>query len=332
MQHPFEIAGFKAPYHFVGAHEKVHVAGDHCQAAGTCDVCGTCYRYGADFQDSQGVHFSTGLICAAKSLLDYGDLTLAQEVKTAHKELMRKIRNDKWERAEQERKQAQKERAELDVQTFRTTYGDEEKRRLSTIGHPLNWRRERGDSWADAVQYWIDNGNFRRAGECLNEGLQAFEDGTGEPLVIIPKLCPSDAARHLGAPKERITIEGVVRFKTSFEGAYGFVYLYKIATTDGQLVGVKTSSPLGKEVGDQWHGLSVGDSEVLTGTVKSHDTDKYEEYRPITWIQRCKVGAPKVKAPKKPRASKPKAERGKKAKQTNDSGLFVGECDTTIIV
>lgn len=110
-RHPFARAGYAAPYRFVAPHEAVYqpCPGAPVQAAGTCDVCGTCYRYGATFRDANGVQFRTGCDCAAKSLRDF-DSALAAKADRAGKDFRNAAARER--RAAKRRDAAAKREAE----------------------------------------------------------------------------------------------------------------------------------------------------------------------------------------------------------------------------
>jgi len=301
--HPFARAGYVAPYVCVGAHIKQYraCADAPVQAAGSCDVCGTCYKYGATFQDANGAKFNTGLDCAAKALIEYGaDPDLTATVKSAKADLMRQVRDEKNAVKREARAQAiaaeRKERQarELAERDAFVVEFEQCRAELSAIAHPRPELAARGLSWADAVRWHLDGGHHRAALESMQAGLAALAGGTAKPRQIVPTI--GENPRHVGKIGERVTVRGTVKGRFGFDGAYGTTWIVKIVTDEGDLVAVKTSSlnafeEIRKdEYGNEFtHLLGVGERVAVKATVKSHESDKYERGAPVTWVQRCKA-------------------------------------------
>jgi hypothetical protein len=175
---------------------------------------------------------------------------------------------------------------------------------LAKIAHSKDWAAEKGESAADEVNYWLkDAKNFRRGLEVAEEHLAAFRAGDFIP-VAAPLPTPAADAKHIGAVKDRLVFKGTCVAKIWFEGFYGSSCIVKVITEDGDIVGWKTSSPWGIATpdadGDQI--LNVGDKVQFKATVKSHDTDSYNDNKPCTWVARAKAFTPKAKKTRKRKA------------------------------
>jgi hypothetical protein len=288
-RHPFARAGYAAPYRFVAPHEAVHRAGDNVQAAGTCDVCGTCYRYGATFADANGVEFRTGCDCAAKSLRDY-DSALAAKAERAGKDLRNAAARER--RATKRREAA--ERREREAAEREAGWISElsalDLAALDRVGHPLDWARDKGLSWADAVRWHGERGNVRRALDLAHDGLRAVAAGQAPALVSVPTVDPA-RSRHVGAVKERRGFRATVLAVIWFDGAYGASAIVKMVTDDGALLAWKTASPWAIAPPDEDGActLEIGAKVAFRATVKCHDRDNYNDDAPVTWITRAKA-------------------------------------------
>jgi len=288
--HPFARAGYAAPYRFLAPHEAVHRAGDRLQAAGTCDVCGTCYRYGATFADANGVKFRTGCDCAAKSLRDF-DSALAAKAERAAKDFRNAAARER--RAAKHREAAERreaERAEREA-GWVSELSALDLAALDRVGHPLDWAREKGLSWADAVRWHGERGNVRRALDLAHEGLRAVAAGQAPALVTVPTADPA-RSRHVGSVKERRVFDAVLLARIDFDTAFGPQCIVKMLTDDGALIAWKSGSPWGilpadeDTDGDRW---TPGRRLRFKATVKAHSTDDYNDGAPITWVTRAKA-------------------------------------------
>lgn len=281
MTHPFVQAGYIAPYTYIGAQECVHRAGDELRPAGTCDVCGTCYRYGARFRDANGVAFSTGCDCASKSLRDI-DPKLAQQAKLAKRDIMRENRKAQRQAAREKAAAEREEREAADKILIVSDY-EQNRATLAKIGHPLDWAREKGLSWADSIDWLIQNNKHRDIASSIQKGLNLIQQNKAPKLLRVPQ--PSDS-KHVGAIKERVQIAGQLRSVTSFDGRYGATHIVKIVTDQGDLIAVRTSSlrAFRSNNGD----LEIGQAVAFSGTVKSHNRDEYANGANVTWLTRCK--------------------------------------------
>lgn len=286
--HPFARAGYPGPYTYIGATEKVHripggalSGADLCQPGGCCDVCGTGFRYGATFRDSRGVEFTTGCDCAVKSLRDY-DSEMAEIARNAKREIIRANKAAARADARARADEARAEREAAVVEAYQALDLDA----LSAIAHPLKWAEEKGLSWADAVRWHADNGNFRRAHDLAHEGAAMLASGDFRPVRVLPTVDATKSA-HIGAVKERRVFEATILAAIAFETDYGWQYIIKMATTDGDLLAWKSSSPWG--IVDEPEDLQVGAAVRFKATIKGHGSDSYNDNAPITWVIRCKA-------------------------------------------
>lgn len=287
--HPFEQAGFRAPYTFVRACERVHripggalSGADAFRPGGTCDVCGTAFRYGATFRDRDGVEFTTGCDCAVKALHDV-DPAAAEAARNAKRTILAMNRSAERIAARETAKREREEAERLEAESFASCDVDA----LAVIAHPLGWARDKGLSFADAVRYWSERGNFRRATELAHEGHAMLASGEYEPVRVLPTF---DAAtsKHVGTIGKRIAFEGIVLARVAFEGAYGISYIVKIATDAGDLVAWKTSNPWAIAA-DENAEVVVGTRVRFKATIKEHGHDSYNGGCPVTWVARAKA-------------------------------------------
>lgn len=94
------------------------------------------------------------------------------------------------------------------------------------------------------------------------------------------KRAAAPASTHYGTIGQRVTLTAEVTFMREFDSAYGTKTLVKFRTEGANLMWWATS----------WLGeLKVGDTVTITGTVKSHDADRFDG-SPVTTLTRCKLG------------------------------------------
>ena len=285
-KHPFEHAGYAHPYNLIGSVEAWHDPlegslwndGSARKPAGSCDVCGTCFGSGAQFVDSAGKVFQTGFRCAEKAFLNFGEVEIAgkldQLARNATSEFQaqkRKVRNAK--RAEEARIAREKVEADLEV-----AYNAIDLAPLEEIAHPLEFRAIKGDSWADAVRYFLDAGNIRKACRVAEDGLEAALAGDADPVLRLPTVADS---QHVGEIKKRAEFAATLIGAFHFETQFGMQSIYKFADDAGNALAWKTSGCLGD--------FEIGDRLKFKATPKEHSKDRYNEDRPITWITRLKV-------------------------------------------
>jgi len=290
-RHPFARAGYAGPYKFVAPHLALHhVPGETARAGGSCDVCGTGYKYGATFEDANGVRFRTGCDCAWKALRDY-DSDLAEQAKQARKTLKRQLRDEARAKTRAERA-AERERERLEEERQLNSQIDEiDMDELEKYAHPMDWAARKGLSWADAVRYWMDErSNARKALDCAYEAREAIAKGYAvprrKPVTVDPAV-----SKHVGAIKKRQVFEATCMCVISFETAYGVQHVVKLVDDEGNLLVWKTSNPGGLD-GEDEHGrrkfLDQGDRVTFKATVKDHGTDSYNDDAKCTYITRCK--------------------------------------------
>lgn len=111
-----------------------------------------------------------------------------------------------------------------------------------------------------------------------------------------PPRPPSAPSRHLGTLGARLTLDAEIVFVRDFEGDFGSRTLYKFQAAEGTLTWWTASLPT-KPSPPDLVGSSpppgpwvVGDLVTLTGTVKTHETDRYDG-RPVTVLTRVKLTA-----------------------------------------
>ena len=93
------------------------------------------------------------------------------------------------------------------------------------------------------------------------------------------KAAAAPASAHYGTIGQRVTLTAEITFMREFESAYGTKTLVKFRTEGANLMWWATS----------YVTFKVGDTVTLTGTVKAHDFDRFDN-SPVTTLTRCKVG------------------------------------------
>jgi hypothetical protein len=283
VAHPFVAAGYPAPYTFVRAAYRAHVIpgmdGDIHKPGGTCDVCGTCFKYGATFRAADGVEFTTGCDCAVKSLWDV-DREVAERAKACKREILAERRAElrAAERARREELHVERENAE------RAEFESCDVAALAVIAHPLDWAAAKGLSWADAVTWHAERGNFRKASELASEGHALLQGGEFEAVRVLPTI-DAAASKHVGAVKQRLTFTARILAMVWFDSDWGGVCFVKMVDTAGNLLVWKTGTPFTDE---NCNRLPVGTWVSFKGTVKDHGTDKYNDGAQCTYLTRCK--------------------------------------------
>lgn len=155
--HPFERSGLgKAPFRFVGMKEKVHVAGDHVQAGGTCMHCGMGIRYCYWIESADGRQSYVGSTCIGKT----GDARLVPLV----------------ESEERKRKRAQRdERARLARVATRKSL-ESIRERAAQLPHPNEHMAARGLTLADYGDYAVSRCSDRAAREMVAKIVRLVEE------------------------------------------------------------------------------------------------------------------------------------------------------------
>lgn len=143
--HVFERAGLGlAPFRCVGWNRMTFQAtpDSPVQPGGTCDFCGTAIIYAALIQSRDGKQFKVGCDCVSKT----GDEGLIEGYKTTPE-----YRKHQWELS---RAKALRVRQELEG-----LLKDEAiQAKLRAMEHPSAWRREKGDTKLEHLQYCLLNG------------------------------------------------------------------------------------------------------------------------------------------------------------------------------
>jgi hypothetical protein len=304
-KHPFAAAGYVAPYRFLAPVEAVYqaCADAPVQAAGSCDVCGTCFRYGAKFADANGVKFITGCDCAVKSLDSYdaaGNANTITRVKMVKRDMVNAAARA---RSAAKRADAAAERkAEWDAKRDAeiAACNEVDFAKLATMAHSQGWAADKGLTRADEVKYWMEERkNFRTAMDVAEQALADLASGDFTPATV---LAVAGDSKHIGEVKERLVFKGSVVAKIWFDTFYGSSCIVKVVTEAGDIVAWKTSAPWGIAPVAADGGsteLNVGDSVQFKATVKSHDTDSYNDDKPCTWVARAKAFTPKAKKARK---------------------------------
>jgi hypothetical protein len=103
------------------------------------------------------------------------------------------------------------------------------------------------------------------------------------------------AAQHVGTVGERITVDVKVVFRTSFDSAYGTVFLYVMVDAAGNKIVHKGSCIAPSEAND-YRSVQKGDRFTLKATVKEHGSREGEKQ---TIVNRPKCLAILERAPAK---------------------------------
>lgn len=90
---------------------------------------------------------------------------------------------------------------------------------------------------------------------------------------------------HIGAIGERLTMTATIGFMREFPSDFGTRTLIKFDAPGSTLMWWATAS-LWRDNLDPGRDWTVGDEVILTGTVKAHETDRYDG-RPVTLLSRC---------------------------------------------
>lgn len=230
--HPFEVLA-RGPYTFEGVSEHVHpIAGydlegkpipfEGFRAGGSCDYCSSPIRWAYKFRGSDNKTFKVGCDCALKGHAH--DAKSLEAVRLALKEARRVF---EFEKRSSESRAAKAAREA------------EEK--------AINEKAGRGAyTHAELEQMEIDReAEEARAAEERREAIESAR---------------REASEYIGSLDDRITVEGELIFRHSFESYYGVKTIQKFATKQGTVV-YMGSSPLP---------VRVGERALFTGTVKEH--------------------------------------------------------------
>lgn len=94
-------------------------------------------------------------------------------------------------------------------------------------------------------------------------------------------------SRHLGEIGERLTLPATVAFVREFSAEWGTRTLIKFQAPEGVLLWWASGSPVRPDR-DELTPWAVGDEVTVTGTVKAHESDRYDG-RDVTVLNRCKL-------------------------------------------
>lgn len=94
------------------------------------------------------------------------------------------------------------------------------------------------------------------------------------------KAAARPESAHQGVVGQKLTLSATVMFTRFFDNAYGGTTLVKFSTEGGDVQWWQSGVHE-----DEW---TIGQTVTLSGSVKAHDLDKFDQ-RPITTMTRCKV-------------------------------------------
>lgn len=307
-RHPFARAGYSAPYELIGAAACYHDAlegslfndGSARKPCGHCDVCGTCFGDGALWRDANGREFMTGLTCAAKAHRDYDDPAMVARLEEMRREARRDFAAQKRDATRERRAAERAAKEESEREDMRAMIHEIDRDILAKIAHPVEWRADQGQTMADYLAWCEEAGQLRRALETVSEAIAAFAHGKHEPAVVLPDISNS---KHVGehetykrgakAGQPKLTKSGAPKWARergvevyriglfSFETDFGWSSIVKFATRDGNVLAWKTSDPFGVT-----HDENKREWIRIDFTPKSHESDRYNEDRPVTWVTR----------------------------------------------
>jgi len=150
--HAFEEAGLgRAPFRFTGAEDTaeganaeglVNRGGMWTTPGGTCAYCGHAIVVLCHVVDADGKRFHVGSDCIAK----VGDKGMIDTVKRTIARRRTKKRNE-----------ATRRRIE---RTKELMTRDEVRKELEALGHPMQWRRDAGDSLLDWCEWMLSHGGM----------------------------------------------------------------------------------------------------------------------------------------------------------------------------
>jgi hypothetical protein len=172
-------------------------------------------------------------------------------------------------------------------------------------GKALQWARALTDADVATSDYLY---NLRAV--CTDDDIRPKRGGLAASVIVAAERAfekAAEAARqatnsnlHIGAVKERLTLELTLRGTREIDGHYGVSTLHRFEDAAGNAFIWFASNPYiipaTDSRGDK-HIIKVGETHTLSGTVKGHDDYKGRNQTKLT-----RVTVPKPKA--KPRAKK----------------------------
>lgn len=246
--HPFARFG-AGPWQCIAVTEKKYQAapGAPIQAGGTCDVCGTCIMYAYTFRCATGETFVTGCDCAQKAGRDYG-----KQCRTAMRAWRSEVRSRTTAAQREEREQARRAAEQWTLAKMR-------------VDHPEWFIAVDALAAADAFSVSIA-ADF---GDRLSRGTEL----TTAQAALLAKLYRAHvrpASKHYGTVGARVkalrvTFEGCA----VYDGHFGVVRIYTLATAAGELLVWKTGGFLASAK-DCYDRPEVGAELTIDATVKAH--------------------------------------------------------------
>lgn len=166
-RHPFERAGLGKPaYKYGGVEERVHKAGDVIKAGSSCDYCATAIRWCYWFTGSDGKRFKVGSDCALKAFREAKDMRavrLIETEKSKHEKAVRKARAEK---------NIGEGIAWFDLPEVRAVLGK--------LPHPTPYRAEKGDTYLDMVEWYLQNAGLSGQQKILKQAQRAYKTASGK--------------------------------------------------------------------------------------------------------------------------------------------------------
>jgi hypothetical protein len=166
----------------------------------------------------------------------------------------------------------------------------------------LDWARALTDAEIGDSDYL-----FNLHAVCTDDYIRPKRGGLAASVIVAAERAftkAADAAReaaasnlHIGAEKERLTLELTLVNLREIDGYYGVSYLHKFADPAGNCLVWFASNPEIIPEGTGKRAMVVGETCTLAGTVKGHD-----DYRGRLQTKLTRVSVPKPKKAKKPKA------------------------------
>jgi hypothetical protein len=164
--------------------------------------------------------------------------------------------------------------------------------------------------WARALTDEIIGDNdylFNLRAVCTDDYIRPKRAGIGASVIVAAERAFAKAAEkaadanksnlHIGAEKERLTLELTLVFTREIDGYYGVSTLHRFEDAAGNCFVWFASNPEIIPEGTSKRAINIGETFTLAGTVKGHDDFKG---RLQTKLTRVSVPKPKkAKAPKK---------------------------------
>jgi hypothetical protein len=166
--------------------------------------------------------------------------------------------------------------------------------------------------WARALTDEIIGDNdylYNLHAVCTDDYIRPKRGGLAASVIVAAERAFEKAAQkaddatksnlHIGAEKERLTLELTLKGTREIDGYYGISTLHKFEDAAGNLFIWFASNPEIIPEGTGKRAINIGDTHTLAGTVKGHDDFKGRLQTKLT-----RVSVPK---PKKAKAAKKKA-------------------------